>query len=148
MRVRPLTCGGREGSARGRGGHPRPVSDSGLPRGVQRLIAQRIDSVALLEALLLIRATPDRVWTPDDVGRALVTRPEHAATLLASLADGLLLTAEGGGFRYTPGDVAADVDALAECYATRRPTVIGLVFAPRNTDVEALADAFRLRRKP
>ena len=124
------------------------VSDSGLPRAVERFIAQRLESVALLEALLLVRAAPDRRWTAEDVGRALVTRPDHAATLLSELETQALVAADGGSFRYAPGDLAADVDALAECYATRRPTVVGLIFAPRARDAEALADAFRLRRKP
>ena len=125
------------------------MSASGIPPAVERFIAQRIDSVALLETLLLVRAAPDRRWTPDDVGRALVTRPEHAGAMLGQLAGAALLSADGdGAYRYTPGDLARDVDALAEAYATRRPTVIGLVFAPRNTQAEALADAFRFRRKP
>jgi hypothetical protein len=124
------------------------VSTSGLPVAVERFIAQRIDSVALLEALLLVRAAPDRAWTAEDVGRALVTRPDHGQALLAQLVDQDLVVADGPTYHYAPGDLAADVDALAECYATRRPTVVGLVFAPRDSDAQALADAFRLRRRP
>lgn len=123
------------------------MSGSGLPRSVERLIAQRLDSVALLEALLLVRAAPDRAWTSDDVARALVTRPEHAGALLEQLAGCELVAIEGTAYRYAPGALAADVDVLAECYATRRPTVVGLVFAPRDAGAEALADAFRIRRR-
>lgn len=123
------------------------MSGSGLPAPVERFIAQRIDSVALLEVLLLVRAAPDRDWSADDVGRALVTRPEHAGALLDQLVAEELLTRPSDGYRYTPGALERDVDALAECYATRRPTVIGLVFAPRENDAQALADAFRLRRR-
>jgi hypothetical protein len=124
------------------------VAAGGIPREVERFIAERVDSLALLEALLLVRAAPDRAWTPDDVARALVTRPEHAGALLGQLAASGLLAVDEGGYRYTPGALSPTVDALAECHATRRPTVIGLIFAPRHNDAEALADAFRLRRKP
>lgn len=124
------------------------MSAPGIPREVERFIAERIDSVALLEALLLVRAAPERSWTPDDVARALVTRSDHAGALLGQLAGEGLLETDGAAYRYAPGDLSRDVDALAECHATRRPTVIGLIFAPRHSDAEALADAFRLRRKP
>ena len=123
------------------------MSGSGLPRSVERFIAQRLDSVALLEVLLLVRAAPDRAWTADDVARALVTRPEHARAMLGQLAGEGLLTMDDTAFRYAPGDLGGDVEELAECYATRRPTVVGLIFAPRDSGAEALADAFRIRRR-
>jgi len=118
---------------------------------VRRLIADHLDSVAQLEALLLLRAAPERAWTPADVSRALVTRPEPAARLLEHLHEhGLTARDDGsGGHRYAPAAVPASVvDALAECYATRRPTIVGLVFAPRPSDAaQTFADAFRLRRE-
>jgi hypothetical protein len=120
---------------------------SGLPRSVERFIEQRLDSVALLETLLLVRAAPGRAWTAADVAHALVTRPEHAGAMLGQLAEHDLLAVDGAAYRYAPGDLAADVEALAEAYATRRPTVIGLIFAPRDAGAEALADAFRIRRR-
>ena len=123
------------------------MSGSGLPRSVERFIAQRLDSVALLEVLLLVRAAPDRAWTAEDVARALVTRPEHAGAMLGQLAAEDLLAADDGAYRYTPGELVDDVEQLAECYATRRPTVVGLIFAPRDAGAEALADAFRIRRR-
>ena len=125
------------------------MATPGVPPGVRRLIADHLDSVALLEALLVVRAAPERAWSAGDVARALVTRPDHAQQLLDQLtAAGFIALASASGYRYEPGSRAADVEALAECYATRRPTVVGLVFAPRNAEAEALADAFRLRRRP
>ena len=123
------------------------MGEPDVPKAVQRFIAQRIDSVAQLEALLVVRAAPERLWNADDVARALVTRPEHAGALLGGLAGTGVLTIDGDAYRYAPEPaLARDVDAVADAYATRRPTLIGLIFAPRDTDVTALADAFRVRR--
>ena len=127
-----------------------PVAEPDVPHEVQRLIAAHIDSVAQLEALLVVRAVPDKRWTAGDVARALVTRPEHAGSLLGSLAGAGMLAMEDETYRYAPADrkLAGGIDALAEAYATRRPTVIGLIFTPRagDDDVTALADAFRFRK--
>jgi hypothetical protein len=52
-----------------------------------------------------------------------------------------------GVYVYAPsGENAAAVDALADCYARRRHTVIGLIYRPAHRSASSLADAFRLRR--
>ena len=121
-----------------------------IPAGVRRLIGERIESVAQLEVLLLLRAAPDKAWSPDEVGRALVTRADAAAGFLRHLAMYELLTrSEDDQYRFAPpAGMSGDVDALAQCYATRRTTVIGLIFAPRPGDSAAasLAAAVRVRR--
>ena len=109
------------------------MADPDVPKGVQRLIAECIDSVAHLEVLLLVRAAPEKRWTSEEVARALVTRPEHAGSMLAHLAGHRLLRIEDDTYLYAPEPAQArDVDVLAESYATRRPTVIELIFAPRD----------------
>lgn len=119
-----------------------------IPADVRRLIADSIESVAQLEVLLLVRAAPDKRWTPDEVARALVTRPPAAAGFLAQLEATDLVTRDGDGYRYTPpGTTAGTVDRLAECYATRRPTVVGLIFDRPDDAVSSLADAFRIKRR-
>jgi hypothetical protein len=116
-----------------------------VPEPVRRFIAEHIESVAQLEALLLLRAAPDKWWTPDEVARALVTRPEPAAALLTHLGSHGVVEERPGEFRYVARD---DIDAVAEAYATRRTTVIGLIFSRPDPAVSSLADAFRFRRKP
>lgn len=122
-----------------------------IPEGIRRLITERIESVAQLEVLLLLRAAPDKTWSVTEVARALVTRPDAAAGFLRHLVDRGLVRQEGDdAFRYAAsGELGDDVDGLAQCYATRRTTVIGLIFAPRPGDSAAatLADAFRLKRR-
>jgi len=114
---------------------------------VRRFIAGHLESVAQLEVLLLVRAAPEKWWTPDEVARALVTRPPAALGFLQHLSATGLLERDDERFRYTPpGRVGAVVDELAACYATRRPTVVGLVLAGPDEAASSLADAFRFRR--
>jgi hypothetical protein len=118
-----------------------------IPEAVRRFLVEHIDSVSLLDALLLIRATPEKRWTPAELGRALVTGERLAATQLRTLRDHRLVRDEDGAFRYAPAaSEGGTIDALAECYARRRHTVIGLIYGSPTRGATSLADAFRLRR--
>jgi hypothetical protein len=124
------------------------VVSEAVPEPVRRLIAEHIDSIAQLEALLLLRATPSMWWSDEDVARALVTRPKPAELLLAHLVRHGLAEERDETYHYAAtGDLGAAVDMLADAYATRRPTVIGLIFSGPDPAVSSLADAFRLRGK-
>jgi hypothetical protein len=123
---------------------------SGVPEDVARLIADRIDSVEKLEILLLLRGERDRDWTSDHVSRELRRNPSTVSRALGQLADrGLLGGSTAAGFRFAPSEpgLEAQVDRLAETYATRRVSVIQLIVANPMDSVTTFADAFRLRRK-
>jgi hypothetical protein len=116
---------------------------------VRRVIAEHIHSAAQLEVLLLLRAVPDRKWSIQDVARAQVSVPEMAEQLLDDLCARGLVAAGGVPRRYSyapPAAVAPVLDDLAEAYATRRVTVVGLIFSKPSSAVTGLADAFRIRR--
>lgn len=119
-----------------------------LPDDVLRLIAAHIDSVSLLDVLLLMRAAPDRGWKPPEVARALVTTDDMARDQLAKLRAASLATEEGGAYTYAPGSRwSAAVDGLAEAYARRRHVVIATIYGADRGPASTLADAFRLRRR-
>jgi hypothetical protein len=120
------------------------VVEASVPEPVRRFIAEHIESVAQLEALLLVRAAPDKPWSVDEVARGLVTRHDPASLLLTHLAAHGLVVQDGDGFRYNGARV---VDDLAEAYATRRTTVVGLIFSRPDPAISGLADAFRFRGK-
>lgn len=77
-----------------------------------------------------------------------VSRPDVAQGFLAPLHVAGFLEHNGGSYRYAPPkETGATLDALAECYATRRQTIVGLIFTDPEDAVTSLANAFRLRRK-
>jgi hypothetical protein len=127
----------------------RPPAES-LDPDVRRFIEAHVDSIELLEVLLLLRAEPARAFGPDDVATALRTSPASARERLRALAtQRLLVGGEGDGYRYAPEDaaLAVVVDRVAAAYRDRRVTVIGLIYARPPDAVRELARAFRVGRK-
>lgn len=127
-----------------------------IPDDVQQFLMQYIDSVAQLEALLLLRADARAEWPTAEVAGRLYVSEREAAPLLQRLhADGFL-AAEGDSaprYRYQPAspELAQMVDRLAEVYAKHLVPVTNLIHSkpqpkpkPR---VQEFADAFKLRKE-
>ena len=120
-----------------------------VPEHVRRFIVEAIDSVPELEALLLLRAHPDRQWSPDDAGARLYVSLPVATHVLTTLASRGLLVEEDGSFRYAPAqaDIEALIADLASSYSTRLIAVTRLIHGKPAASVLQFADAFRLRKE-
>ncbi len=121
-----------------------------IPVDVGQFILDRIDSIAQLEALLLLRASPDTWWACKGVAERLYISPEECRPVLDGLCKrGLLLSrdpAEGGSYRYRPetGELREMVDRLAYYYTKHLVPVSHLVHAKARTRLEGFARAFKL----
>jgi hypothetical protein len=122
-----------------------------IPQHVAEFIAGHIDSVELIEVLLLLKRTRPTEWSPEEVSARLYTTPRSAVNRLEALrASGIVSAREGGGqaaYRYAPVDAATErnVDDLEREYGTKRTTVINLVFSKPDAKIRSFADAFRIR---
>jgi FMN phosphatase YigB (HAD superfamily) len=126
------------------------MSDSALPEPLQEFILKHIDSVAQLEALLLLRRSAEREWDASTAAKRLYSGvPETAEALARLAADGFLLTNGAGGYRYgcRTQEQQEMVDLLADHYARHLIPVTKLIHSkPRR--IRAFADAFKLRKEP
>ena len=122
-----------------------------LPDLVTRLVADRIDSIAQLEVLLLLFRAAPRAWTAPEVASELRIDGAWAAEQLAVLRDRQLLgqrAPDSGLHVFAPAtpELAKAVDALAACYADRRVALVALLYSRPSDTIRAFADAFRIRR--
>jgi hypothetical protein len=122
-----------------------------IPREVQRFVAERIDSVGLLEVLLLLESDPARTWSVPEVSAALRSERTWAEVQLEYLRVEGLLLADGQEPRYRYDPVRPEVEPavawLADAFETRRADVIKLIFSQRPSErLRAFSEAFRLRR--
>ncbi|HYC56332.1 MAG TPA: hypothetical protein VEL28_15475 [Candidatus Binatia bacterium] len=120
----------------------------GVPDNVKRLIAEAIDSVPELEAVLLLREHSDRTWTAEQAGERLYVSKPVAAHVLSVLAERGFASESHGAYRYAPssGDIALVVDQLATAYSRHLIEVTHLIHAKPSASVRRFAEAFRLRK--
>ena len=128
------------------------MADDAFPEDVKQLIIDKIDSVAHLEALLLLRSTPEE-WPAERLAQRLYIDEPAAAKILAQLrSNGFLTVREESGsrYRYAPASsqLQGQVDRLADTYRQRLIPVTNLIHnKPARRDVQRFADAFRFRRE-
>ena len=128
------------------------MAESPVPEGVREFIANHIDSVAELEALLLMRRDPQAGWSALALAERLYIGEQQAGAVAAKLtALGAAGAADGSPvvYRYRPSTPELDglVGEVADAYARYLIPVTNLIHSKPQTRVQQFADAFKLRRK-
>jgi Mn-dependent DtxR family transcriptional regulator len=123
--------------------------DPSLPEPVRELILRRIDSVAELEALLLLFNEPQRPWEVSAVARRLYIGEAQATAALRHLHSRGLARAQDDRWRFEPDEPALTdvVRALSELYTQRLVVITALIHGKTGRGIEEFARAFVLRRK-
>ena len=119
-----------------------------VPDVVRQLIAESIDSVPELEAILLLREHLDADWTVTEVAHRLYVEDRLAAQVLEKLKDRGFFVARDQGYRYAPArpDLEAAVSELASTYAHRVVAVTDLIHKKPSAGIRDFAEAFRFRK--
>jgi hypothetical protein len=101
-----------------------------LPKHVQTLIVQHIDSAQQVEILALLEAHPNRYWQPEEIARALQIAPAVCRDWLGDLAAAGLVAGQGITFRRGAGPRATRkaVDDLLDFFGRRRVTVLEAIY--------------------
>jgi hypothetical protein len=118
-----------------------------LPAELREFLVRHIDSIAQLEALLLLRAAPDEVWDVPRIARRLYVGEQEASETLAHLAAHGLLARGPSGYRFYPltQELLDMASILAEHYRRHLIPLTNLIHAkPRR--IRQFADAFKLKR--
>jgi hypothetical protein len=122
-----------------------------IPARVLQFLAERIDTVPQLEALLLLWENPQRLWSEEELaGRIYVSRPV-AVSILQALQRQQLVTAEPAAavrYRYNPqwdssGEVMPEV---ATSYRRHLVPLATFIHSRASTAVREFARAFDLKK--
>lgn len=120
-----------------------------LPETVQKLILERIESVAQLEALLLMRRNPEHGWTARELAGQLYISPKEAALVLSCLIARGLCQKKNDLAHFQPEspELDAAVTLLAETYREKLIPVTKLIHQRASRpDAQQFADVFRFRK--
>lgn len=113
---------------------------------IRHFLLERIQSVAELEALLLLHQHRSESWSVTRVANRLYIAEPAAMEILTRLAAESLCAVEPPGFRFAPADSeeATLVGQLADAYA-RHLIPITRIIHGKPARIQKFADAFLLR---
>jgi hypothetical protein len=123
------------------------MSDQPFPAELRELLANHIDSIAQLEALLLLRHSQDVVWDVPGAAKRLYVGEPEALEALTHLAARSLITHDGNSYKFDPqsDELAGMIALLAEYYRAYLIPITNLIHAkPRR--IQQFADAFKLKK--
>jgi hypothetical protein len=123
-----------------------------VPTDVREYITDNIDSVAELEALVLLRHDPEVEWTTSALAERLYIGLEQAGQVALKLCS-LGVTVEKGvdpvTYQYRPARPGLDamVGEVVEAYSKYLIPVTNLIHSKPQTRVQQFAEAFKLRKQ-
>ena len=114
------------------------MSEDPIPDDIKKFIIESIDSIAQLEALLLLRANPNEHWTAAAVAKRLYISEQESIPLLVRLNAAGLITASVDQpplYRYHPDspELTLIVERLAETYSKHLVPVSNLIHSKLRT---------------
>lgn len=126
------------------------MSEENSPFEFRDFVAKHIDSVGTLEVLLFFQAHSDTSWSAENLSRELRSNSSHVSQQLEKLAkSGLLKNIDKENYIFFAEDPRLNsfVKALAEMYATKRVSLITMIYETKNQDgIRLFADAFKIRK--
>jgi hypothetical protein len=124
-----------------------------VPLEVQQFVLERIQSIAQLEALIMMRNAPDTWWLSSAMAERLyISESACRAELEGLRSQGLLLGRQediGWQFRYSPsnGELREFVDRLVYYYSKHLVVISNLIHTKPRTRIREFAEAFSLKKK-
>jgi hypothetical protein len=123
-----------------------------IPNDIERFLIKHIDSIAQLEALLLLRSDPQTAWSIETLAKRLYISEKQTAEIISGLctSDFLIIkTNKPRRYQYQPGSVELGnmIDRVAEIYTKHLVPVTDLIHSRSRNRVQKFADAFRLRKE-
>lgn len=121
---------------------------SEIPEGLRDFIKRYINSVSLLEVLLMLKLDPERSWSALDISKEMRTNPSYASSQLAELVALKLVTATtNDGFCFNSQSPHLPlIDELEVLYTHRRPTIINFIYASPIDNIRDFANAFKIKK--
>jgi len=122
-----------------------------IPDEITQFIVDKIDSVAQLEALLLLRSSPEEKWSVSALSGRLYINEKETAEVLAHLrmhGFAIIKSNDPLVYQYQPASIELQqkVDRVAEIYSKHLLPVTNLIHSKPKTRIQEFADAFKFRK--
>jgi len=118
-----------------------------IPDDIRKFILENIDSIAELEALLLLRKNPDQDWTKQSLSKRLYIEETAAARALERIMSAGLCMRVQESYRFGPNSETKRlvVNRLADVYDRYLIPVTNFIHE-KPARIQNFAEAFRFRK--
>jgi hypothetical protein len=128
------------------------MADDLIPSDVKQFIVDKIDSVAELEGLLLLRRDPKTEWGVEQLAQRLYINRQQTEIILSRLLwQGFLAVKETTPIKYhyqpKSPKLAEMVDVVADIYSKYLVPVTNMIHSKPEIKVQQFADAFKIRKQ-
>jgi predicted transcriptional regulator len=126
--------------------------NSAIPKEIQQFILKYIDSVAELEALILMRTKPDKKWSAEELSRELYVEKSVAQKLFGRLAAKDFIDnaqASPALYQYRPKSEELEqmIELMVGIYSQYLVPITNLIHSKTESRIQEFADAFRLKKE-
>jgi hypothetical protein len=124
------------------------MADDLLPGDVRDFIVAHIDTIAQLEAMMLLRSQPSDGWDIVKIARRLYVSEPEVSHALGGLIDAGIVSPQDGTFVYNPSpELRPLAERVAMTYTQHLIPVTNLIHSkPKPSRIHQFADAFKFRR--
>ena len=120
-----------------------------IPEDLQEFMKKYINSISLLEVLLMFKRDPERSWSANNISTEMRTNPSYASAQIAELVTLKLVVPATSDEAYrfnTDSPHSLVIAELEELYINRRPTIINFIYSPPIDSIRSFADAFKIKK--
>jgi hypothetical protein len=123
------------------------MTDDSIPADLREFILRYIDSVAHLEALLLLRANAEATWDIATIARRLYATEQQTAEVLTQLCADGLLSCESEHYRFAgqSDEQRSLIERLAVSYSKQLIPITNMIHG-KTRRIRQFADAFKFRK--
>lgn len=122
-----------------------------IPSAVRKFVLDYIDSIEMLQVLILLYENQKRAWTTHEITLELRSADTAIERRLADLyLRKILIRCEGElKHQYLPAseEMGSIIASLVDCHHVRPYRIIDLIYSRPAEALRAFADAFRLSKK-
>lgn len=120
-----------------------------IPPPIKKFVQERLDSVEQLNVLLLLRLSPDRVWSTEQISHELRSTDQSIQKRLEGLYSRNVLVRVPelqGGHRFSPAsdECRQLIEELAVINHTKPYRIMELIYSRKSDALQDFADAFKL----
>jgi hypothetical protein len=115
---------------------------------LQKFIRAALASLWELELLLAIARDRTRSWSADELNHELRANRSLVAGILTKFTDLGIAKEENGRFRCDPAtpEIERGIGELQATYAVRPLAVVKAIASARDSKIQTIADAFRIKK--